>query len=110
MPILPLFSLLAVLAGGAPIRLHASTHVSTQAPGDTPQRVIRTFQQANDGTTGVEDHIVDATATTVQAVDGHGRVTVTSLAQRRHVLIELQAPPRLESNFAGSGSDAAAQR
>ena len=100
---IPILSLYLVLAGG----------VSVAAPATQPataNQIVRTFHTAADGTTTVEERVVNAAETSVQTFGPNGRLyEATSTAQKR-VLIELHARPILDRTAPGSAAAVSSQR
>lgn len=98
---LPALSLLSVLAAG----------VFTAAPAaQTPQRIVQTIRTAADGTTTVDQHLLDAAETTVHAIGPDGRVMAAAWGPQRRVLIRLRARPTRDRAVPGNSAEISLQR
>ena len=99
-------ALALVLASG----VSAPAAATTTAADLRPQKILQTIRAANDGTTTVERHSVDAAATTLRSVGPDGRVVEATWGPEKRVLIEIREHPKLHRTLPGSAAVALLQR
>ena len=98
---LPALLLLSVLAAGV---------FTAAAAAQTPQRIVQTTRTAADGTTTVDQHLLDAGETTVHAIGPRGPVMAAAWGPQKRVLIRLRARPTRDRTAPGNSAEISLQR
>lgn len=98
---LPALSLLSVLVAGLSV---------DAPPAQTPQRIVQTIRTAADGTTTLDEHVLDAAETTVHATGPNGLVMTAAWGPQKRVLITLRARPTRDRIAPGNFAEISVQR